>query len=135
MMGVIIAQLYRLQHSPAPDPVFGYYALSKPIAGILQGSAAAMVFVGAIRYWRQQQAMALGKVHAGGWELTTIMGFTFLVSCHFHFECLSLDDVACMVGWESLRKGDGELMMIIVDRLVDVDIVRDARRSGHLSWD
>lgn len=81
MLGVIVAQLYRLQHSPTPDPVFGFYAISKPISGMLQCSALGMVLLGAIRFWRQQTAMAVGKVHAGGWEVMTIVVFTILVCC------------------------------------------------------
>ncbi|KAK5171946.1 uncharacterized protein LTR77_003583 [Saxophila tyrrhenica] len=69
MIGAVIAQLYRLQHRPNPDDVFGYYVLSKPLAGIFQGAALIVVLLGGIRFWRQQNAMAIGKVHAGGFEL------------------------------------------------------------------
>lgn len=82
MMGAIVAQLYRLQHSPTPSPIFGYFILSKPIAGILQSSALGMVLLGAIRYFRQQSAMAKGMVHAGGWELLTIVVLMTLVSAY-----------------------------------------------------
>ncbi|KAF7195206.1 hypothetical protein HII31_03412 [Pseudocercospora fuligena] len=80
MLGTITAQLYRLQHSPTPNPVFGYFVLSKPISGILQCLALAMVLLGAIRYFRQQAAMARGMVHAGGWEILLIVGSMSLVS-------------------------------------------------------
>ncbi|KAK4499689.1 hypothetical protein PRZ48_010207 [Zasmidium cellare] len=76
MLGAVIAQLYRLTHSPHPDPVFGFFVLSKPICGILQCSALGMVLLGAIRYFRQQAAMATGKVFAGGWEVLTIVIFS-----------------------------------------------------------
>lgn len=79
MLGVTVAQLYRLQHSADPSPAFGYFLLSKPIAGIFQGSALCMVLLGAIRFYRQQSAMAVGKIHAGGWEILLICGFIFLV--------------------------------------------------------
>ncbi|WPB01722.1 uncharacterized protein RHO25_006353 [Cercospora beticola] len=73
MMGVVVAQLWRLQHSPNPDPVFGFYVLSIPIAVILQSAALIVVVIGAIRYWRQQDAMAVyGKVVSGGWELGVV---------------------------------------------------------------
>lgn len=80
MLGVIVAQLWRLQHSANPDPIFGYFALSKPLAVILQCSALGMAVLGSIRFWRQQSAMARGKVHAGGFEVLWIMGFMVLVS-------------------------------------------------------
>ncbi|KXT07606.1 hypothetical protein AC578_10152 [Pseudocercospora eumusae] len=73
MLGTITAQLYRLQHSPTPDPVFGYFVLSKPLSGIFHCLALAMVLLGAIRYFRQQAAMARGMVHAGGWEIFLIV--------------------------------------------------------------
>ncbi|EKG22344.1 hypothetical protein MPH_00324 [Macrophomina phaseolina MS6] len=73
MMGVITAQVMRLQHAPNPDPKFGYYALGKPLAAVFITSAILVVLLGAIRCWRQQDAMVRGKVHAGGWEILTIM--------------------------------------------------------------
>lgn len=79
MLGVIVAQLYRLQHHPSPSPIFGYFILSKPISAILQCSALGMAILGAIRYFRQQAAMARGKVHAGGWEVMVIVVFSSLV--------------------------------------------------------
>lgn len=79
MIGVLIAQLYRLQHSPTPSQIFGYFLLSKPLACIFQGAALYMACVGACRFFRQQSAMALGKVHAGGWELALSASFVLLL--------------------------------------------------------
>ncbi|KAI7167469.1 hypothetical protein KC316_g11932 [Hortaea werneckii] len=79
MIGVIISQLYRLQHSPSPDPVYGYYVLGKPIASIFHASGLGVVLVGAVRFFRQQSAMSIGKVHAGGWEVLVICGWVFLL--------------------------------------------------------
>jgi len=79
MLGVLIAQLYRLQHAPAPSPVFGYFILSKPIACIFQASALCMALMGAYRFFRQQSAMARGMVHAGGWEVSLSAAFVMLV--------------------------------------------------------
>lgn len=76
----MIAQLYRLQHSEYPDPVFGYYVLSKPLAAIFYVAALCVVLLGCIRFWRLQNAMAIGKMHAGGWELITIGVGCLLVS-------------------------------------------------------
>ena len=72
MIGVIIAQLWRLQHSPTPDPVFGFYVLSIPISVIFQCSAIVVVSVGGWRFWRQQELMAVGRVKAGGWEVAVV---------------------------------------------------------------
>ncbi|KAF2763654.1 hypothetical protein EJ03DRAFT_283703 [Teratosphaeria nubilosa] len=80
MLGVVISQLYRLQHVANPSAVFGYYLLSKPIACLFQGSAIFVVLLGTIRFYRQQKAMSIGKVHAGGWEVTVMSAFMFLVS-------------------------------------------------------
>lgn len=80
MMGTAIAQLYRLEHSPDPSVVFGYYVLSKPLSVIFQSAALCLTLLGAFRFWRQQSAMAIGKVHAGGWEVTTI-GIGFFLVC------------------------------------------------------
>jgi hypothetical protein len=76
----MIAQLYRLQHSEDPSPIFGYFVLSKPLSVIFQSSALCVVILGCIRFWRQQSAMAIGKMHAGGWELISIGVGSFLVS-------------------------------------------------------
>lgn len=80
MIGVFIAQLWRLQHSPTPDPTFGYYVLSIPVSIIFQCAALVMVLLGAVRYWRQQEAMAVGRVWAGGWEMGVIAVGSLLVS-------------------------------------------------------
>jgi hypothetical protein len=80
MMGIITAQLWRLQHSLSPDPVLGYYVLAKPVSATLHVSALLTAVTGATRFWRQQTAMALGKVHAGGWEMSLLAGFVMLVS-------------------------------------------------------
>lgn len=80
MMGTLIAQLYRLWHDPHPSKVFGYFLLGKPLGVIFQIAGSLVALLGCIRFFRQQNAMALGKVHAGGWELITIAAFSFLVS-------------------------------------------------------
>ncbi|KAK1072828.1 hypothetical protein LTR74_002343 [Friedmanniomyces endolithicus] len=80
MLGITVAQLYRLQHSAVPDAKLGYFILSKPIAGLFQCSAITVVIVGSVRFYRQQHAMSVGKVHVGGWEILSIMGLVFLVS-------------------------------------------------------
>ena len=80
MIGTMIAQLYRLQHDSHPSKVFGYFILGKVLAAIFQCAAVYVALLGCIRFYRQQSAMALGKVHAGGWELIAIGMLAFLVS-------------------------------------------------------
>jgi hypothetical protein len=75
-----ISRLYRLQHAPHPDPTFGYFVLSKPIACIFHVSAACVALLGSMRFFRQQNAMAAGKVRAGGWEVMVIGVYVLLVS-------------------------------------------------------
>ncbi|KAI9687186.1 MAG: hypothetical protein M1820_010512 [Bogoriella megaspora] len=74
MLGVVVAQLFRLQHSINPSKTFGYFVLGKPLAAILEGAAMLTALVGAHRFWRQQTAMTRGKCWAGGWELVFIGG-------------------------------------------------------------
>lgn len=80
MLGVIIAQLYRLHHAPSPDPNFGYFVLAKPISCILHVSAACVALLGSVRFFRQQHHMAIGKVRAGGSEIM-IIGVYCLMVC------------------------------------------------------
>lgn len=79
MMGIFLAQLWTLEHTLNPSEVFGYFILSKPLALIFQSAALCLTIIGTIRFWRQQSAMAIGKVHAGGWEITTTAAGSFLV--------------------------------------------------------
>ncbi|KAK4959575.1 hypothetical protein LTR66_011249 [Elasticomyces elasticus] len=79
MIGVLMAQLYRLQHSLVPSTTFGYFVISKPLAAIFEIAAIVLVLLGAYRSWRQQNAMARGKVWVGGWEIWWIMSGTFLL--------------------------------------------------------
>lgn len=80
MIGVVIAQLFRLQHTAAPSPVFGYFILAKPLAALFQIVAMLLSVVGAHRFWRQQMNMARGKIVAGGWEVYLVMITVLLVS-------------------------------------------------------
>lgn len=79
MLGVIVAQLYRLQHSPSPDPTFGYFVLATPLSCILHVSAACVTLLGCVRFFRQQHAMAIGKIRAGGLEIMIIGVYVLLV--------------------------------------------------------
>ena len=72
MVSVIIAQLFRLQHAQNPNNVFGFFVLGIPLACVCIGAAIIVLLLGAHRFWRQQNAILRGKVHAGGWEVNAI---------------------------------------------------------------
>ncbi|EUC32366.1 hypothetical protein COCCADRAFT_37672 [Bipolaris zeicola 26-R-13] len=72
--GVIIAQLFRLQHSPHPQPHFGFYKIGKPLSATFICMGIVVVLVGAIRFWRLQNALMRGKAIAAGWEVNVVMG-------------------------------------------------------------
>ncbi|TGO16024.1 hypothetical protein BTUL_0033g00620 [Botrytis tulipae] len=79
MLGVSIAQLFRLQHSPTPNPLIGFFVLGKPLACICQGAAITTLLVGSIRSWRHQNAIVRGKALSGGFEVIIIgVGFFFI---------------------------------------------------------
>ena len=102
MLGVIIAQLYRLQHSPSPDRTLGYYVLSKPISCIFHASAICVAVLGSVRFFRQQHAMAIGRIQAGGFELMIIGVYVLLVSEQRHIldaMCVRKADVGISFYW------------------------------------
>ncbi|GES64904.1 hypothetical protein ATEIFO6365_0009039900 [Aspergillus terreus] len=72
MQGVLVAQLFRLQHILVPDVELGYYQVGIPLSVTFHGIAMLVALLGAARFWKQQHAMALGTVYAGGWEVNTI---------------------------------------------------------------
>jgi uncharacterized membrane protein YidH (DUF202 family) len=88
MIGVVISQFFRLQHSPTPSTSFGFYIAGEPLAGCFIVAAIVVVLVGAIRFWRQQSAMVRGKVWAGGWEVYVIMVLSILVSSRSCCDCV-----------------------------------------------
>ncbi len=80
MAGVIIAQLFRLQHTANPNLNLGFFVLGIPLAAVFIGFGMVVLLIGAFRFWRQQNAIIRGKVYAGGWEITAIMVFSIIVS-------------------------------------------------------
>jgi len=80
MTGVTIDQLFALSHSTSPDPVFGFYAVGKPLAGLFIGGGLLVAVFGSCSFWRQQAAMTRGKVHVAGWELISVGGVVTVVS-------------------------------------------------------
>ncbi len=85
MLGVVVAQLFRLQHVANPDSIFGFYVLGKPIAGLFIGAAILVILLGAFRFWRQQNAIVRNKIHAAGWEVYTMGAVVMSVSCFVKF--------------------------------------------------
>lgn len=80
IVAVIIAQLFRLEHNVTPNKTFGFYALSISLSCACIGAAIVILILGAYRFWRQQNAILRGKVHAGGWEINAI-GVTVFMVC------------------------------------------------------
>ena len=79
MLGVVIAQLFRLQHTDNPNRVIGYFIVGTPLAAVLIIAGIVVLLLGAFRTWRQQNAIVRGKIHAGGWEVAIIGAVSFLV--------------------------------------------------------
>ncbi|KAJ5924253.1 hypothetical protein N7466_008440 [Penicillium verhagenii] len=72
MQGVVIAQLFRLQRAPTAEDRLRFYQVGIPLAVSCHCVAVIVALIGAYRFWRQQSAISLGKVHAGGWELNSV---------------------------------------------------------------
>ncbi|KAL6716030.1 hypothetical protein ACLMJK_006992 [Lecanora helva] len=79
MLAVIIAQLFRLQHTSTPNKSLGFFVISTPLACICIAAAILVLLLGSYRFWRQQNAMLRGKVHAGGWEINAISAIVFMI--------------------------------------------------------
>lgn len=69
----------RLQHSPTPNPVLGYFVISVPLSCVCHASAISFSFLGAVRFLRIQNEMARGHAVAGGWEIKCAGTLTTLV--------------------------------------------------------
>lgn len=80
MLGIIIAQLFRLQNAPSPTGVISLYVFAIPLACICQGAALITALIGGYRYWRMQNAMARGQALAAGWEYWLVIGISSSVS-------------------------------------------------------
>ena len=80
MTGIIVAQLFRLQHIANPNLNLGFFVLGVPVAASFIGLAILVLLIGAYRFWRQQRAMIRGMVYAGGWDISLIMLLSIIVS-------------------------------------------------------
>ena len=72
VVAVLIAQLFRLEHTDDPNKTLGFFVIGIPLACVCIVAAIIVLLLGAYRFWRQQNAMLRGKVHAGGWEINAI---------------------------------------------------------------
>jgi hypothetical protein len=79
MQGVLIAQLFRLQSASSTSGL-GYHEVGVPLSITCHCAAMLTAILGAHRFWKQQSAIALGTVYAGGWELNCIGFLTTAVS-------------------------------------------------------
>ena len=79
IIGIVIAQLFRLQHTENPSLDVGFFVIGIPLAATCIVAAMLVMLLGCYRFWRQQNAMLRGKIHAGGWELDTVAFITLLV--------------------------------------------------------
>ena len=80
MAGVLTAQLFHLQRSVNPNMTMGFFVIGIPLSATFIGFGIVVLFVGAYRFWLQQNAMVMGKIYAGGWDINCIMILSILVS-------------------------------------------------------
>lgn len=92
IVGVVIAQLFRLQHSQNPDLKIGFFVLGIPLAALFIVAAIFVILLGACRFWRQQNAILRGKVHAGGWEVNAVGSAILIVSDNLEISKLVVDN-------------------------------------------
>jgi uncharacterized membrane protein YidH (DUF202 family) len=78
--GVLIAQLFRLQGAEALADRLGFQQVGIPLSVTCHSVAIVVALIGAYRFWRQQNAIARGMIHAGGWELNSVGIFLGCVS-------------------------------------------------------
>ncbi|PQE23035.1 pf02656 domain containing protein [Rutstroemia sp. NJR-2017a WRK4] len=96
VMGVSIAQLLwvlplRLQHSPTPNHVIGFFVLGKPLACICQVAAITTLLIGLYRSWRHQHKIVRGKALTGGFEVIIVAGGLFLIFLTFLVLLIAVD--------------------------------------------
>ncbi|CZT47046.1 uncharacterized protein RSE6_16079 [Rhynchosporium secalis] len=91
MLGIVVAQLFRLQHAPVPNPHFGFFVLGKPLAIICQGTAIYTVLTGVFRSWRSQNAIVRGKAISGGIEIVALAGGIFAILIMFTVLLIAVD--------------------------------------------
>ncbi|KAL5447688.1 hypothetical protein PMIN07_001810 [Paraphaeosphaeria minitans] len=78
--GVVVAQLFRLQHASSPNLHIGFFVLGVPLAASFIALGILVLLLGALRFWRQQAALVRGRVWVGGWEVLAIMGASLAIT-------------------------------------------------------
>jgi len=91
MIGITIAQLFRLQHAPQPNAYFGFFVLGKPLSCICQGAAIYTLVIGTFRTWRSQNALLRGKAISGGFEMVLLAGGIFVILTLFLVLLIAVD--------------------------------------------
>jgi len=84
MQGVLVAQLFRLQRPGGKVDRLSFHEVGIPLSVACHFVAIAVALIGAFRFWKQQNAIARGKVYAGGWELNSLGILLFIVRCPCH---------------------------------------------------
>lgn len=84
MQGVLVAQLFRLQRPKNNVDRLSFHEVGIPLAVACHFVALIVTLIGSFRFWRQQNAIARGKIYAGGWELNSVGIFLFIVSPSSH---------------------------------------------------
>jgi len=90
MVGIVVAQLFRLQHSPIPNTLFGFFVLGKPLSCICQGAAIYTLVIGVFRVWRAQNAIVRGKAITGGFEIVFLALGIFAILLMFFLLVLAV---------------------------------------------
>ena len=79
MLGCVISQFYRIQHTPDPDNVLGYFVVGVPLASSCHISAVVVASIGCWRYLSWQNEMVRGKAISCGWEVLVTFGLVGMV--------------------------------------------------------
>ncbi|KAK1984940.1 hypothetical protein LZ30DRAFT_747541 [Colletotrichum cereale] len=89
-LGTVVAQLFAMQ---PPDSGFGYTAIGKPLATACYCFAMCITLLGALRVWRLQHALLLGKTLSGGFEIMTVAAGCLMLSAVYLSLLIALDVV------------------------------------------
>ena len=80
MLGLTITQFCRVEHTPHPSTVLGYFLVSVPLASACYIIAILTALVGCWRFVKWQNEMVRGNAVAGGWEMLATWILVFWVS-------------------------------------------------------
>lgn len=110
-MGVIIAQMSRIQHAVHPHRKhdFKYLVLGVPQASVCQLLATLVIVVAALRFFKHERAIKRGQAHVGGWDLMLIAGVLLAVRTEaIDLQQLELrQSASCCVFLRHLLRGFG----------------------------